>query len=627
MSSAERTLTVDAPIAGEVSHEVSHEVAHEISSEVTGDGTGGRRRSVRSRLRRSVRPPVVLAMVLSGTVQILWWRVFATAGGDIAAQDAWAEFARVHPGSAYNLAWYGGMHPVSYSVLSPYLMAAVGVRPTLVVAGTLSAGLLVWLLVGRGRPDTRAMVVAAYAALALVGNAISGRVTFALGTLFALAAICLLLGWPQRRSQELVLRRARGTAVALTAGLATAASPVAGLFLGLVAATLWLGRHRSAAYVLGLPPVAVVALSALLFPFSGTQPMPWFSAILPVLVGAAVAVSVPDGWRKVRLAALLYVAAVLLVWLVPSPIGTNISRLGLLFGGPVMVATAAGGAWRTSTIARRFGPDAARAFLVIAVVTASVWQVATAARDAVGARVQTSWSSDLAPILTQLEQRHADLGRVEVVPTRSHREAAVFAPHVPLARGWNRQADAERNPLFYRDQPLTEDAYRRWLHRWAVQYVVLSTAEPDGAAVAETALIEDGLPYLRPVWSDEQWVLYAVRRPTPLVAPPARVVSFDAAHLTVYTPGSGDVVVRIADSPWLSLAEIDADAAAVQPEAEYPIDVDQLRPEACLSGLDAEDRAEGARHHRVDWLVLHAHRAGTYRISAPYKLPRGTSCP
>ena len=603
MSSVARSVTVDPPAVGDL----------------TSTWPG----SIRPPGPRSLRSPVALAMVLSGTLQILWWRIVATGGGDLAAQDAWAQFARLYPGSAYNLSWYGGMHPVSYSVLSPYLMAALGVRPTLVVAGTLSAGLLAWMLVGRhGRTDARAMVVAGYAALAMVGNAISGRVTFAVGTLFALAAICLLLGWPDRGSQAPVLRPVRGAVIALASGLATAASPVAGLFLGLVAATLWLGRQRSAAYALGVAPVVVVVLSALLFPFSGTQPMPWYSTILPVLVGGAVAITVPESWRTVRRAAALYAPAVLVVWLIPSPIGTNISRLGLLFGGVVLVSAAAGGGWRASAIARRYGPQLARRFLVVAILTASVWQVATAARDVVSASGQTSWGPEVAPILTELEQRHADRGRVEVVPTRSHREAAVFAPHVPLARGWNRQADAERNPLFYRDRPLTEEAYRRWLHRWAVQYVVLSSAEPDAAAVAETELITGGLPYLQPVWSDEHWTLYAVRRPTPLVEPPARVVSFDAAHLTLYTPRAGDVVVRIADSPWLSLVDVDA----TQPGPGSSV-AQWFAPQACLSGLDTVDQTDGDHAHRPDWLVLHAPRAGTYRISAPYKLPRGTSCP
>ncbi len=90
---------------------------------------------------RAVRwSPVLVATSLAGVLHLLWWRLLATPGGDIAAQDAWAAFAKAHPGSAYDLAWYGGMHPVSYSAISPYLMAFLGVRPTMVVAGTLAAG-------------------------------------------------------------------------------------------------------------------------------------------------------------------------------------------------------------------------------------------------------------------------------------------------------------------------------------------------------------------------------------------------------------------------------------------------------------------------------------------------------
>ncbi|MGZ5404318.1 MAG: hypothetical protein ACXWDL_06690, partial [Nocardioides sp.] len=75
--------------------------------------------------------PVVAASVTAAVLHLLWWWLIANSGGDIAAQDAWAEFARSHPGSAYNLAWYGGIHPVSYSFISPYVMALLGVRTTM----------------------------------------------------------------------------------------------------------------------------------------------------------------------------------------------------------------------------------------------------------------------------------------------------------------------------------------------------------------------------------------------------------------------------------------------------------------------------------------------------------------
>lgn len=570
--------------------------------------------------------PVGLAMLVAAVLHLVWWQFIASSGGDIAAQDAWAEFARSHPDSAYNLAWYGGMHPVSYSVVSPYIMAGLGVRSTMIVAGTLSAGLLAWLVVGRSEARLR-WVPAVYGAAALTGNALSGRVTFALGTLFALVALCAVFAWPRSSTassttssatSSTVERWTRGALAAVFSGLATAASPVAGAFLGLVAATIWLRRRRPAAYALGIPPVVVVAASSIFFPFSGRQPMAWYSAILPVAIGVAVVILTPQRWRNVQAGAALYVVAVLAAWLVPSPVGTNVSRLGLLFGGVVLVAAvtlADRGGWRTSWVGRRWGDRSAQVLLALALATSTVWQVGLAVRDVVSTAPPESFTSDIDPLLAELRARNADLSRIEVVPTKSHREAAAIAPDVPLARGWNRQADAERNALFYRDRPLRADAYERWLHRWAVGYVVLpKTASPDPAAVEEAALVAGGLPYLEEVWSDDDWALYEVQDATPLVSPPARVIAYSAAELTLWTPQPGRIVVRIADSPWLSLVDAEGDPLpSVTPD------------DACLSGL-ASDRPEGARPPRDDWLVLHAPTSGTYRIAAPYKLPRGSTC-
>ena len=47
----------------------------------------------------------------AAVLHVVWFFVFANSGGDLAAQDAWAEFVGRHPGSAYNLAWYGGHAP------------------------------------------------------------------------------------------------------------------------------------------------------------------------------------------------------------------------------------------------------------------------------------------------------------------------------------------------------------------------------------------------------------------------------------------------------------------------------------------------------------------------------------
>src|ERR1700712_4695409 len=91
-------------------------------------------------INRLVRPPA-LAGLLAGTLGLVWALWLARDAGDLAAQYAWTGFVRHHPGSAYNLSWYGGIHPATYSVLSPYLMAWIGVRTTGVIACTVSAAL------------------------------------------------------------------------------------------------------------------------------------------------------------------------------------------------------------------------------------------------------------------------------------------------------------------------------------------------------------------------------------------------------------------------------------------------------------------------------------------------------
>lgn len=304
---------------------------------------------------------VVLAVSGGALVLHLLWFVFlAGTGGDLAAQDAWTTFAIAHPASAYDFAWYGGLHPASYSLVSPYVMSVLGVRSTMVLVGTLSTT-LVAILLSQMSSLTHPAWAAVYAALALTGNAVSGRVTFGLGLLLGLGALALVFAL-RRADEGRVERGVRGVLVAALADLATAASPVAGLFLGLVAAALWLRGRRRASLALGVLPVLVVAATAAVFPFFGVQPMSWRTALVPLVLAGAGCCLLPRRWRLARICSAVYAAAVVLVWVVPTPIGTNVSRLSLLFGGVVLVA-AASGAWWTSPFARRFGRRAGRGLL------------------------------------------------------------------------------------------------------------------------------------------------------------------------------------------------------------------------------------------------------------------------
>ncbi|WP_443074727.1 MFS transporter [Streptomyces sp. NBC_01431] len=558
-----------------------------------------------------MRHPVAFVAAVAAVTHILWFFLLANSGGDLAAQDAWSEFVGRHPESAYNLAWYGGMHPVSYSVVSPYLMSVLGVRTTMMIAGTGSAALTALILV-RVKAVRNPLACSFAALFAFLCNAVSGRVTFGLGTMFALGAVAAVFCWPRNRREN---RWSKAAVAAPCAALATASSPVAGLFLGVVAAALFLNKRRPGAYAIGLPPVAVVALSAWLFPFSGTQPMSLATTSLPFLYAVLVLVLVPKDWRSVRTAALVYGVGVLLCFAIHSQIGSNVTRLAMLFGGVVLLA------------ALPYMVPRSRKWyaLVLAFVGLNVWIGFKSAEDIVRTAPAASWARDLAPLVDQLQRVDAETGRVEVVPASSHREASAFTPYVNLARGWNRQADMQRNPLFY-DDTLDSASYRAWLHRWAVRYVVLPMGPADqNGDIKEAKLIQQGQPYLKPVWSNEHWKLYAVDSPTPLADPPATVKHAGEGELTVEVRSPGKVLIRVPYSPWLKL--VDDKGKGVEPPQETAESKLRGHGPKSFTNVNGCLRKAPQDGSGDEWTELLAPKPGTYRVAAPYSIPRGTGCP
>ncbi|MFC8447533.1 MFS transporter [Kitasatospora sp. NPDC057223] len=535
---------------------------------------------------RALRGPVAAATLLAAVLHGVWALFLAHDAGDLAAQYAWTEFTSRHPGAAYNLSWYGGMHTASYSLIAPYLMGWLGVRTAGVLAGTLSAALAARLLL---RPQVaRPILPALWTAVALWCNVASGRVTFAIGVAFGLAAVVLLFPPVARTAPR--DHGGRSWAVLATAAPATMGSPLAGLFLLVVAAALQLTGRRRDACVLAAGPVLVLAGTALLFPFRGEQPFDWYVALPLVAAAVAVALLAPREWRTVRAGAAVYGAGAALAWAVPSPVGSNVERLPLLFAGTVLLAAGLRHAGSGARAGRR-ALAAGGAFLVVA-----FWQAVKPAGDLAVSVPVSATAQDTAPLVAELRRVGADRGRVEVVPLRSHIEASGIAPYVNLARGWNRQADVARNPLFYSAQPLTPDAYHAWLRHWGVGYVVLPADAPDDAAVDEARIVAAGHPWLSPVWQDDRWRLFRVADAAPLAEPPATVTRAGAAALTVEVTVAGPVLLRIPWSPWLGVRGPAGTAAA------------------CLA-------ASG------DWTVLHAPGPGSYRVFGRYALTRGDRCP
>ncbi|MDX6345913.1 MAG: hypothetical protein QOF84_703 [Streptomyces sp.] len=523
-------------------------------------------------LRLNLRHPVAAATLLAGVLLILWALFLANDAGDLAAQYAWTDFALKYPDSAYNLSWYGGMHPASYSLFSPYVMGLLGVRTTAVLAGTLSATIAARLVMRSG--IARPLLPALWAAFSLWCDVASGRVTFALGVLFGLLAA------------EMVLSGTRHVVAASALGaLATACSPVAGLFVEVLAAALFLTGRRKVAYVLAAGPPLVVGATSLLFPFDGVQPFAWYFAALPFATSVLVALLVPRQWRVMRAGAVVYAVGIALTFAIPSPIGSNAERLALLFGGVVLLSAA---------LASRVGGRRTVA-LYAAFAGVAVWQIAKPVTDLINTAPVTDTVRHAAPLITELGRLGANTARVEVVPLRSHWEASGLSPYVNLARGWNRQADVERNPLFY-DGSFTAASYRNWLRHWGVRYVVLPSDAPDGAGLAESKLITSAhLSWLQPVWHDTNWQVYRVTHPQPLAAAPATVTDAGPAALTVRIPSPGSYLLRIPYSPWLGIE-------------------------------GATDSLHGCLTKSGTWTRLYAPSAGTYHIGARYALTRGTPC-
>ncbi|MDT0492208.1 MFS transporter [Streptomyces griseus] len=567
-----------------------------------------------TRARRLLRHPVTIATAAAAVTHVLWFLFFANSGGDIAAQDAWAEFVGRHPGTAYNLAWYGGMHPVSYSVVSPYLMSVLGVRSTMMIVGTVSAGLTALILV-RVRAVRNPLACSLAGVFAYLCNALSGRVTFGLGMMFAVGAVAAVFCWPHRWRYK---RWAKAAVAAPLAGLATASSPVAGLFLGVVAAALFLHKRRPGAYAIGLAPVAVVALSSLLFPFSGTQPMSLGTVSLPFAFSVLVFFLVPRDWSTVRTAAAVYGLGTVLTYFVDSQIGSNVTRMAMLFAGIALLAALP----YTVPRSRRWYA------LVLAFAGLNFWIGYKGVDDIVRTAPDASWARSLAPLVNQLQQVGAERGRVEVVPASSHREASALATY-NLARGWNRQADMERNPLFY-DDTLDAVNYRQWLDRWAVHYVVLPTGRPDMGAKREAELVGEGLPYLREIWSDENWKLYRVLEPTPLADPPATVEKAGANELTIRVESAGRVLIRIPYSRWLGLVDEQGKSLERPQETEESklrTQEDETAPRTFDNIHGCLNKIEDEGPYGDEWTELLAPKPGVYRLAAPYKLQPGTPCP
>jgi hypothetical protein len=429
--------------------------------------------------------------------------------------------------------WFAGQYPLaSYSVLYYLPAALVGNVPLVFCAVLASAALFASISI-REWGEAALWPARVFSVLA-AGPLFTGTYSYALGLAAMLAALRAL----QARRAWLGLGCA-----ALTLGF----SPLAFIFLCLVLSAVLVARRRVnvslAAVGVGLTLlVAAQAASFLLFPSEGEYPFRGVELVTVVSVsalGAFLALRARGGNVLAALFALWGVSS-LVVFVVPTPIGENLTRLRS-FVFPVMLLTA---------LLARFRPRVLAAVALAAALAYNVVPYAKAFPERTGRPADEAF---WAPALSFLKAHTGPDFRVEVVPTYDHWEAywlprAGFA----LARGWYRQLDIAQNPVLYR-KPLSPRAYRAWLKRMGVRYVLLpETRLGKKGAEWEAQLLRSRRLGLPQVFRSADWRIYEVPRAVPILTGPgvAWLDAFGHERIAGHTTVRGVHRLRVSYMPY-----------------------------------------------------------------------------
>ena len=455
-----------------------------------------------------------LSLLASGAVVALW-TVLQPHTADLAAQVYRTGLFERAGWVLWDNNWFGGHHLPGYSLFTPWLMALLGIGVTGAIAAATTT--VAFAAIVRASGSQRWLWPTAWVAWAAAGDLLIGRVTYSVGLALAVLAVLVL-----------VLEQRMLVACALGA-LSAAASPVAGLFLAMAVTVWWTVEHRREMLAVAACSGAVIVVSALLFGDGGAQPYSTGAAAFAVAIALALRLGVARDALLARRALMAYAVVAAVAWLLPTPMGSNIARLGVGFAVPVVL------------MARRRLPAA---YLLVVVAAASAWLIfAPATEIAKSLDAPETHARYYAPLIAQLQRREAARGRVEIVPSATRWETVYVGAQFPLARGWETQIDRARNKLFYAPT-LSAARYVRWLRFNAVKYVALSRAPKERWGRDEEKLVRSGVTGLRLAWASADWRLYAVRAPRPL-ASGARVTHLGVDRVVLYAASPATVVLRV----------------------------------------------------------------------------------
>jgi hypothetical protein len=459
-------------------------------------------------------------------------------GADLAAHVYQRTLFLRHGLALWNNFWYDGRYSfVTYSVLYYPLAALLGIKPLAVTAistASLAFALVVWREWGpAARWSSRTFAVVS------AGLVLGAAFPFALGAALGLLALWAL----QARAHWLF---------ALLATLTLAASPLAFLLLAIVLCAVAIDRWANrASYV--TPAVTLLVLGAAevllwrLFPDGGRYPFSFAelaAACVFCTAGAALMWRVERG-RLLRWLFVVYAAACVAAFVLPSAIGENIARLRFA-AVPLAVLVLSLRRWRPLPLC------------ALALMLAVSWNLSPlVANYHHGSTDPSADASYWRPTVNFLKANLTPSYRVEVVDVVGHWEA-VYLPRagIPLVRGWFRQNDFPQNELLY-EGPLTPESYLGWLRERAARYVVLTDAPPDYSAREEEALLRSGRSGLTPVFRTATTTVFAVPSPSPVVRGPGRAqvlgMSSTRVWLRLGEPGTYRLAIRY--SPYWDAGE------------------------------------------------------------------------
>ena len=176
------------------------------------------------------------------------------------------------------------------------------------------------------------------------------------------------------------------------------------------------------------------------FPDGGFYPFPagaLLAALLFCAFSAALVWRVAPA-RVLRPFFVLYALACVAAFLVPSPLGANVTRLRFA-AVPIALLLFALRDWRP------------RKVVVAGVALAGVWNIQPVIANVQGSTADASTRAAYwAPAVRYLKQHLSPSYRVEVVDTVGH-WGATYLPRagIPLTRGWFRQYDFPQNEVLY----------------------------------------------------------------------------------------------------------------------------------------------------------------------------------